>query len=217
MGEFDLVLTGKNSVDADTAQVSPKLAELLGLPFLSGVRHLALHQRRLIVESELDDGQRWSETNLPALVSCAERLCEPAKVSADQLSVVPSEKILVINSSDLGPGPWGLDASRTVVGEVRRITAERNRKVLSGSLERQVIQAVSHLVEAGAIPHRSTSVFTPSGKRKLVPDEGQQSGSCVAVLAEPGRPRVTRGAPRNRCSSRINDWFAGLLCDRRRR
>ncbi len=39
-GPFDLVLAGRNSVDADTGQVPPELAELLDLPFLTGVRHL---------------------------------------------------------------------------------------------------------------------------------------------------------------------------------
>ena len=37
-GAFDLVLTGRNSVDADTGQVGPEIAELLDLPFLTGVR-----------------------------------------------------------------------------------------------------------------------------------------------------------------------------------
>ena len=34
--------SGRNSVDADTGQVGPELAELLDLPFVTGVRHLAL-------------------------------------------------------------------------------------------------------------------------------------------------------------------------------
>src|SRR5713226_6240130 len=38
LGPFDLVLCGRNSVDADTGQVGPEVAELMGLPFLAGVR-----------------------------------------------------------------------------------------------------------------------------------------------------------------------------------
>ena len=45
-GPFDLILTGRNSVDADTGQVPAELAELLDLPFLTGVRHLALGRQR---------------------------------------------------------------------------------------------------------------------------------------------------------------------------
>jgi electron transfer flavoprotein alpha/beta subunit len=41
-GPFDLILVGKNSVDADTGQVGPELAELLGYPFASAVRTLEL-------------------------------------------------------------------------------------------------------------------------------------------------------------------------------
>ena len=45
-GPFDLVLAGRNSVDADTGQVGPELAELLDLPFLTGVRYLAIEGDR---------------------------------------------------------------------------------------------------------------------------------------------------------------------------
>jgi electron transfer flavoprotein alpha/beta subunit len=41
-GPFDLVLTGRNSLDADTGQVPPQLAELLDLPFACGVKQLVL-------------------------------------------------------------------------------------------------------------------------------------------------------------------------------
>ena len=79
-GPFDLVLTGRNSVDADTGQVGPELAELLDLPFLTGVRHLAIDGTRVDARCEHDDGWMQAEVELPAVLSCAERLCEPAKV-----------------------------------------------------------------------------------------------------------------------------------------
>ena len=46
-GPFDLVLAGRNSVDADTGQVGPEVAELLDLPFLTGVRYLAIEGTRV--------------------------------------------------------------------------------------------------------------------------------------------------------------------------
>ena len=42
MGDVDLVLCGRNSVDAETGQVGPELAQLLDLPFATGVKHLEL-------------------------------------------------------------------------------------------------------------------------------------------------------------------------------
>jgi len=41
-GPFDLILTGRNSIDADTGQVPPQIAQLLDLPFACGVKELAL-------------------------------------------------------------------------------------------------------------------------------------------------------------------------------
>lgn len=42
LGPFDLVLVGRSSVDADTGQVGPELAEQLGLPFVAAARELAV-------------------------------------------------------------------------------------------------------------------------------------------------------------------------------
>src|SRR5687768_9074907 len=58
-GPFDLILVGKNSVDADTGQVGPELAELLGYPFASAVRTLELVDDVLHLGCEYDDA--WAE------------------------------------------------------------------------------------------------------------------------------------------------------------
>src|SRR5437588_355268 len=73
-GPFDLILAGRNSVDADTGQVPPELAELLDLPFLTGVRTLHLKGWTVRARCEHDDGWIDAELDLPGLLSCAERL-----------------------------------------------------------------------------------------------------------------------------------------------
>src|SRR6476661_4919872 len=73
-GPFDLVLAGRNSVDSDTGQVGPELAELLDLPFLTGVRYLSIDGTRVAARCEHDDGWMQAEVELPAVLSCAERL-----------------------------------------------------------------------------------------------------------------------------------------------
>ncbi|MBK5289402.1 MAG: electron transfer flavoprotein subunit beta, partial [Acidimicrobiia bacterium] len=79
-GPFDLVLVGRNSVDADTGQVGPELAQLLDLPFVTGARHLTLADGVLDIRAEHDDGWAQVRVALPAIVSTAERLTEPCKV-----------------------------------------------------------------------------------------------------------------------------------------
>src|SRR3954447_20294348 len=124
-GPFDLVLAGRNSVDADTGQVGPEVAELLDLPFLAGVRHLSIEGTRVDARCEHDDGWLQAEVELPALLSCAERLCEPAKVDPEGRAAVPPDRIRRVTAADLGPGPWGADASPTWVGPVKVMAVSR--------------------------------------------------------------------------------------------
>src|SRR5262249_1676266 len=55
---FDLILCGRYSVDAETGQVGPEIAELLDIPHVTGVCKLSFEcaPGRLIAERETDDG-----------------------------------------------------------------------------------------------------------------------------------------------------------------
>ena len=57
-GEVDLVIAGRASIDAETGQVAPQVAEMLGWTFLGGVRRMSLLDDGggLRVECEGDDG-----------------------------------------------------------------------------------------------------------------------------------------------------------------
>ncbi len=87
------MLVGRNSLDGETGQVGPELAELLGLPFADGVKELEDRGGWLRLELELDDGMQEVEVQLPAVLSVAERLCEPCKVAPEGRAAVPAERI----------------------------------------------------------------------------------------------------------------------------
>ena len=145
---FDLILAGRNSVDADTGQVGPELAELLDLPFATGVRHLSMKGPTLHLRCEHDDGFVQLEIDTPLIASCAERLIEPCKVDPAGRATVPEERIRRVSASDLGPGPWGQAGSPTSVGEVRVHHVERDRHRCTGTAAEQVSEAVGLLLAA---------------------------------------------------------------------
>src|SRR6266851_2789271 len=74
-GPFGMVLAGLNSVDADTGQVGPQVAELLDLPLLSGVKALTVEGDRVTARCERETGTVTARLRLPALLTAAERLC----------------------------------------------------------------------------------------------------------------------------------------------
>src|SRR5512135_1505950 len=40
IGQYDLIIAGKQAIDGDTAQVGPETAEMLGLPFIAYIRKI---------------------------------------------------------------------------------------------------------------------------------------------------------------------------------
>jgi electron transfer flavoprotein alpha subunit len=189
-GPFDLVLTGRNSVDADTGQVGPELAELLDLPFLTGVRYLAVDGTRVAARCEHDDGWMQAEVDLPAVLSCAERLTDPTKVDPEGRAAVPADRIRRLTAADLGPGPWGTAASPTSVGTVKVLEVTRARHVHPDApLADQVREAVRLLIERHALhgsPDAPLAVDAPpiSG--------GHVTTAPIAVVVEPDRAHMTR-------------------------
>ncbi len=187
-GSFDLVLAGRNSVDADTGQVGPELAQLLDLACVTGVRELSLVEGAVVVRLEHDD--EWVEATvaLPAVLTVAERLCDPAKVPPEGRAAVAAERITTVGAADLGDGPWGAVASPTSVGEVRVLEVERLRRRLDGPLAEQVDAAVAVLVDRGALEDGGGVATEPLPAQGA----GPGAGPAVAVLVEAGRPRLTR-------------------------
>ena len=106
-GPYDLVLLGRNSLDGETGQVGPELAELLGLPFAGGVKQLEDRGGWLRLELELDDGVEEVEVQLPAVLSVAERLCDPCKVGPEGRAAVPAARITRLGAAELGRGTLG--------------------------------------------------------------------------------------------------------------
>jgi electron transfer flavoprotein alpha subunit len=215
-GPFDLVLAGRNTLDGETGQVGPEVAELLDLPFACGVRRLdqAGSGTTLLLELELDDGSAEVEVDLPAVLSVAERLCEPCKVDPAGRAAVDPGRLRRMTASDLGPGPWGAAGSPTRVGETRVLVHERRPVVLDGPLAEQVDAAVAILCERGALGPLGSGGGEPvesDGARPSVRSEGTDGhdGShrtdgpdgadesdrsvrrhVIAILAEPNRPGI---------------------------
>ncbi|MHB1784213.1 MAG: FAD-binding protein, partial [Acidimicrobiales bacterium] len=221
-GPFDLVLVGRASLDAETGQVGPQLAELLGLPFASAVRELDVlaggHSARL--RCEQDDGGCEMVVQLPAVLATAERLCRPAKVAPDIWAAIAPSRVRRLGAGDLGvPGPWGEEASPTVVTALEASSSPRDGLVCTGSVTEQVRQAIAVLEARGALaPDVQASPAevspVPSGRSPDVPDvpggpggtsgpggpdgPGRPGGAgalapvLVTVLVEPARPDLAR-------------------------
>lgn len=73
---FDLVLTGKETINYNGSQVGGMIAEHLDLPFVSLASKLAINGTTATLEKEIIGGSQVVEAQLPLVVSCAKGMAE---------------------------------------------------------------------------------------------------------------------------------------------
>ena len=77
VGEFDLVLCGRQASDWDNSMVPLGVAELLGLPCVTLAQKIDVEDGGIVVQRALTDGYEVVKAPLPALVTVSNELGEP--------------------------------------------------------------------------------------------------------------------------------------------
>ena len=91
IGEFDIVLCGRQAIDGDTAQVGPQTAEKLGIPQVSYVEKILKLEGSgassvIEVERSIDGGYEKVRSRLPLLLTVTDSANEPRPASAIRLT-----------------------------------------------------------------------------------------------------------------------------------
>ena len=185
----DVVLLGRASVDAETGQVGPEVAELLGWPQVTAARRLSVDPatRRFTAEREADDGFETLAGQLPAVVTAAEDLAEERFPTKAEREAAATKPIATLGVADLGlaPGDVGLAGSPTEVAAIEHVEVARRGEVLAGdspeALARTLGERLRDLGVLGGAPE----------KRPRLPVRTPGAGAAVWVVAEFG-PRGVR-------------------------
>lgn len=189
----DLVLAGRSSVDAETGQVGPELAELLGWPQATQVRRLAVDvdDASFTAERETDDGFETVTGPLPAVVTAAEDLAAerfPSKADREAATAKPLE-VLGLDDVGVEPAAVGVAGSPTWVEAPEEVRVERRAEVVSGESPEAAVAALrERLIALGAFEDRRSRGVPLAGGR--VPD-----GAPIWVVVETG-PRGMRQVTR---------------------
>ena len=75
-GNYDLVLTGKETIDYNNGSVGGMLAELLDLPYIALATNLQLNGTNATIKREIDGGEETVEVTLPVVISCQKGMAE---------------------------------------------------------------------------------------------------------------------------------------------
>ena len=75
-GAYDLIMTGKETIDYNGGAVGGMLAELLYLPYIALATSFQLNGPTAIVKREIEGGEETAEVLLPLVVSCQKGVAE---------------------------------------------------------------------------------------------------------------------------------------------
>lgn len=75
-GSYDLIFTGKETIDYNSSSVGGMVAELLDVPFISLATKFELNGTTATVTREIEGGEEVVEANLPLVVSCQKGMAE---------------------------------------------------------------------------------------------------------------------------------------------
>ena len=101
IGEYDLILAGRQSSDTDAGQVPLGIAELLGLPAVSPAIAVEVANGGLTVNRMIEDGHQVLEVPLPAVVAVSSEIGEPRYPPLRGIMAAGRAQIPVWTAADL--------------------------------------------------------------------------------------------------------------------
>jgi electron transfer flavoprotein beta subunit len=139
IGDFDLIICGKQASDGDTAQVGPGIAAHLDLAQATYVRridsvHLDTNPKVMIVERLLEEGYELIKIHLPALITVVKEINTPRMPSLKGKMRAQKAAITVWGNKDLGieENKIGLKGSPTQVVKIFTPPHKEGGKVFTG-------------------------------------------------------------------------------------
>ncbi len=136
IGDYDLVICGRQAIDGDTAQVGPQLAEFLKVPQATYVCKLEIEDGSILAERHLEDSFETVKAAMPALVTVMREANTPRYPSMSGIRQAFREKeIRKWGAGDFDAEPWriGFDGSPTWVKRTFTPPPKAPGKTLQGT------------------------------------------------------------------------------------
>ena len=106
---FDLIFTGRESIDYNGGQVCGLLAEMLGLPSVNVITNIEIEGTTANVERDIDGGREKLTASLPLVVSAQKELTEPRIPNMRGIMAARTKPLTVVE-------PIAIEATSASVG-----------------------------------------------------------------------------------------------------
>ena len=149
LGDYDLIICGKQTTDGDTAQVGPELAQRLGMEHAANVLFVEqTGERQITVTMDLDGQIQRQQMELPCLITMEKDANTPRLPSYLREKAAKPEQIRVLSAADLPQADLeklGLKGSPTRVERIFAPEKKTDKHLLTGTPEELTGQLYSLL------------------------------------------------------------------------
>lgn len=124
VGDYDLIICGRQAIDGDTGQVGPGIANRLGIPqltYVSRIRQIDFENKAITVERLVEEGCEVVASTLPAVITVNKDINQPRYPDFGGVIRSRGVEIPVWDAGTLAgadPAQFGLDGSPTRVMRV---------------------------------------------------------------------------------------------------
>ncbi|SCK03082.1 Electron transfer flavoprotein small subunit [uncultured Clostridium sp.] len=144
IGNFDLIICGKQTTDGDTAQVGPEIAEYLNIPHVANVKKIVEVKKDSIeLEMDMPDTVEIVEIKLPALITVEKGIFQPRLPSYKKKMDTKNRKIEVRSLNDFkdkNEMNYGLNGSPTQVERIFPPEVNDKREIWSGNSDELILK-----------------------------------------------------------------------------
>lgn len=143
--EYDLIITGRQAIDGDTAQVGPQISEHLDIPVISYAQNIKIEGDSVVVERQYDDRYHVVKAKMPCLITALSELNEPRYMTPGGIFDAYQKELTVWGRADL---PTLEDGDIGLAGSPTKI-AKASDKVRKGTGEKVTLdpdEAVTYIV-----------------------------------------------------------------------
>jgi electron transfer flavoprotein beta subunit len=137
LGNFDLILCGKQTTDGDTAQVGPEVSEWLSIPSVSNVSKIVeIGDNDITVEMDMTNDLEITKVQFPCLLAVDKDIFMPRLPSYIKKQETKDREITVISMADLEDKDekhYGLNGSPTQVQRIFPPEVNAHREMWNGT------------------------------------------------------------------------------------
>ncbi|OZS77271.1 electron transfer flavoprotein subunit beta [Tetzosporium hominis] len=142
--EADLILAGNVAIDGGSGQVGPRVAELLGINYVTTITNLEINGDTVAIKRDVEGDTEELETTLPLLVTAQQGLNEPRYPSLPGIMKAKKKPLEELELDDLDIDEDDVEAKTETV-EIYLPPKKEAGKVLQGDLQDQVKELVGLL------------------------------------------------------------------------